>query len=44
MHQLFDLRPDSPWRAEQRLSKIVFIGRDLDREELAAKLSACLID
>ncbi|MCX2722347.1 CobW family GTP-binding protein [Roseibium salinum] len=44
VHQLFDLRPDSPWRAEQRLSKIVFIGRDLDREELAAKLSACLID
>jgi len=44
VHQLFDLRPDSPWQDERRRSKIVFIGRDLDREVIAAKLSACLID
>ncbi|WP_428671226.1 CobW family GTP-binding protein [Roseibium sp.] len=44
VHQLFDLRPDNPWQDERRRSKIVFIGRDLEREELAAKLSACLID
>lgn len=44
VHQLLDLRPDHPWQEDRRRSKIVFIGRDLDREELAARLPACLVD
>lgn len=44
VHQLLDLRPDHPWQDEHRRSKIVFIGRDLDREELALQLSACLVN
>jgi G3E family GTPase len=44
VHQLFDLRPDHPWQDDQRRSKIVFIGRDLDRDEIERKLSSCLVD
>ncbi|MEQ8923203.1 MAG: GTP-binding protein [Marinovum algicola] len=44
VHQLLDLRPDHPWHEARRRSKIVFIGRDLDREELAARLAGCLVD
>ncbi|MBN7784320.1 GTP-binding protein [Ponticoccus gilvus] len=44
VHQLFDLRPDHPWQDETRRSKIVFIGRDLDRDEIGRKLSSCLVD
>lgn len=44
VHKLLDLRPDHPWREEQRRSKIVFIGRNLDREELRTRLASCLVD
>ncbi|MEY8827694.1 GTP-binding protein [Sedimentitalea sp. XS_ASV28] len=44
VHQLFDLRPDHPWQDEERRSKIVFIGRDLDRDEIERKLASCLVD
>lgn len=44
VHQLFDLRPDHPWQDERRRSKLVFIGRDLDRCELEARLPLCLAD
>jgi G3E family GTPase len=44
VHQLLDLRPDHPWQDQPRRSKLVFIGRDLDRDALSAKLRACLVD
>ncbi|WP_417204905.1 CobW family GTP-binding protein [Antarctobacter sp.] len=44
VHTLLDLRPDHPWQDAPRRSKIVFIGRDLDRESLSSRLSACLVD
>jgi G3E family GTPase len=43
VHMLFDGTPDRPWRAdEQRISRMVFIGRHLDRAELEAGLHGCL--
>lgn len=43
VHELIDLRPDHPWRAdERRESRIVFIGRELDRAGLEAELRNCL--
>lgn len=43
VHELIDLRPDHPWRAdERRESRIVFIGRELDRARLEAELRGCL--
>ncbi|MHB1304155.1 MAG: CobW family GTP-binding protein [Acidiphilium sp.] len=42
VHRLIDLRPDHPWRGEARCSKIVLIGRNLDRAVLEAGLRASL--
>ena len=43
VHELIDLRPDQPWRAdERRESRIVFIGRELDRAMLETELRNCL--
>lgn len=43
VHELIDLRPDHPWRAdERRESRIVFIGRELDKAGLEAELRNCL--
>lgn len=44
VHQLIDLRPDHQWKDDLRKSKIVFIGRALDRDQLFADLRACLAD
>jgi G3E family GTPase len=42
---LLDSRPDRLWGPdENRSSKIVFIGRNLDEAELRASLLACAAD
>ncbi len=42
VHMMFDGRPDRPWEpGEDRSSVIVFIGRNLSRDELRAGLLAC---
>ena len=42
VHMLFDARPDRPWGDAERVNRMVFIGRGLDREELEAGFRACL--
>lgn len=42
VHMLLDGRADRPWGAEPRRSSLVFIGRNLDREELEEGFRACL--
>ncbi|MDQ2067902.1 GTP-binding protein [Xinfangfangia sp. CPCC 101601] len=43
VHELIDLRPDHPWRADEaKQSRIVFIGRKLDKAALEAELRNCL--
>jgi G3E family GTPase len=41
VHMLFDGRPGEPWGDAPRKSQLVFIGRNLDRDELRAGLDAC---
>jgi G3E family GTPase len=42
VHMLFDGRPDRPWDTEPRSNKLIFIGRNLDRDALKAGFHACL--
>ena len=43
VHMLFDGQDDRPWGpSEARSNKLVFIGRNLDREALASGLAACV--
>ena len=42
VHMLLDGRADRPWGGEPRRSSLVFIGRNLDREELEQGFRACL--
>ncbi len=42
VHMLFDGRPDRPWDGEPRHNSLIFIGRNLDREELEGGFKACL--
>ncbi|WCM54191.1 GTP-binding protein [Pseudomonas sp. WJP1] len=42
VHSLVEFRASTPWGAEPRSSKIVFIGRDLDRAALNQGFAACL--
>jgi G3E family GTPase len=43
VHMLLDSQPDRPWApGEQRSSRVVFIGRNLDRNELSESLAACV--
>jgi G3E family GTPase len=42
VHRLMELKPVDPWGAERPTSKLVFIGRDLDRAALEAGLAGCL--
>jgi G3E family GTPase len=40
---LFDGREDRPWKnGEARTNKLIFIGRNLDREELTTGFASCL--
>jgi len=42
VHMLFDGTSGEPWGEAERTSKLVFIGRNLDRAELEQSLRACL--
>jgi G3E family GTPase len=45
VHSLFEGLPDRPWGAnEKKLSKIVFIGRNLNEESLRNGFKNCLFD
>lgn len=43
VHMLFDGTEGEPWGDAPRTNKLVFIGRNLDRDELAQGLRACLV-
>ena len=44
VHMIFDGMPDRPWKAgEPRNNELVFIGRNLDREQLQQAFQACLL-
>jgi G3E family GTPase len=43
VHMLFDGRPDRPWDGQPRRNSLIFIGRNLDREQLTAGFNACLV-
>jgi len=43
VHMLFDGRFDRPWGSEPRQNSFVFIGRNLDRDQLVAEFKACLV-
>ena len=44
VHMIFESRPDRPWKAEEtRKNELVFIGRDLDAEQLRKEFQACLV-
>jgi G3E family GTPase len=42
VHMLFDGRPDRPWGNTARSSQLIFIGRNLDREQLTTGFRSCL--
>ncbi len=42
VHMMFDGRPDRPWGNAPRSSQVVFIGRNLDREELLNGFLGCV--
>jgi G3E family GTPase len=45
VHMLFDGQPDRAWKADEiRCNKMIFIGRNLDREELNSRFRACLVN
>ena len=44
VHMLFDGQPDRAWKSDEiRCNKMIFIGRNLDREELNSRFRACLV-
>ncbi|MCS6866016.1 MAG: GTP-binding protein [Gemmataceae bacterium] len=42
VHMLFDGKLDKPWGTTPRSNKLVFIGRNLDRQALTAGFQSCL--
>ncbi|MCU0525575.1 MAG: GTP-binding protein [Elainella sp. Prado103] len=43
VHMLFDGRPDRPWKADEtRRNELVFIGRNLNEDQLKEEFRACL--
>lgn len=42
VHMLLDAQSGGPWGARKRKNSLVFIGRDLNREELVAGFRSCL--
>jgi G3E family GTPase len=42
VHMLFDNQPGAPWGNETPYNRLVFIGRELDRDYLEGALKACL--
>lgn len=43
IHHLFEVRPAHPWGPDSPDSKVVFIGRGLDRDWLTTGLRSCLV-
>ncbi|MBM4075213.1 MAG: GTP-binding protein [Planctomycetes bacterium] len=44
VHMLFDGQPDRAWKpGERRVNNMIFIGRNLDRDELDTRFRACLV-
>lgn len=44
VHMLFDGQPDRAWfDGESRVNKMIFIGRNLDRNEIRQKFQQCLV-
>ena len=41
VHMVMDSRWGAPWGSDPRTSRLVFIGRGLNRAELAAGFEAC---
>jgi len=41
VHMLMDGRPDRPWGGDKRESRIIFIGRELDRKALNEGFASC---
>jgi G3E family GTPase len=44
VHMLMDGKPDREWGTDPRISTIIFIGRNLDREELNKGFKSCLAE
>jgi len=44
VHRIFERRPVDPWGAEARENRVIFIGRNLDREGLSEGLARCSVD
>jgi G3E family GTPase len=44
VHMLFDGRPDRPWGDEARRNSLIFIGRNLDENELREGFRSCLVE
>jgi G3E family GTPase len=42
VHMMFDGRLERPWGEGTRGNTLVFIGRNLDRQELEAGLESCV--
>ena len=42
VHMLFDGKVDKPWGKTPRSNKLIFIGRNLDREALTEGFKSCL--
>ena len=43
VHMLFDGRPDRPWNDAERRNQLIFIGRNLDRNQLTEGFRSCLV-
>ncbi len=43
VHMLFDGRPDRPWKDAERRNQLIFIGRNLDRNQLNEGFRSCLV-
>ena len=43
VHMLFDGQPDKPWGDSPRRNQLVFIGRNLDEQEMTQGFESCLI-
>jgi G3E family GTPase len=43
VHMLFDGRPDRPWKNAERHNQLIFIGRNLDRNQLNEGFRSCLV-
>jgi G3E family GTPase len=43
VHMLFDGRPDRPWNHGERHNRLIFIGRNLDRNQLNEGFRSCLV-